>query len=193
VDKKNYYDQHGKSYITTSKDADLTFLYDRFLSFLPPPPCKIVDGGCGSGRDMFYFKSIGYEVEGFDSSEYMVHCASSICHTRVRKLSFEELEDISEFDGFWACASLLHVPRLLQTQAFASIWRALKPQGVCYCSYKNQAEDYVKDGRSFTCFTPQQLRNLINEHTNFSILDIWETLDASRTDVRWTNALLKKS
>jgi hypothetical protein len=58
------------------------------------------------------FAELGYEVVAFDASEKMVRLAHSRVGNRavVRFMRFGDVTWRSEFDGIWACASLLHVP-----------------------------------------------------------------------------------
>ncbi|MFW5485976.1 MAG: class I SAM-dependent methyltransferase, partial [Spirochaetaceae bacterium JB067] len=94
----SYYNRNSNGYIEQTKDADLSFLYKRFLPLLPPGG-TIIDGGCGSGRDLRYFRLRGYKAEGFDSSEKMATAASCYSGAKVRNMRFEDLDETDEYDG----------------------------------------------------------------------------------------------
>jgi 2-polyprenyl-3-methyl-5-hydroxy-6-metoxy-1,4-benzoquinol methylase len=83
--------------------------YRPFLALLKPG-ARILDAGCGSGRDLKAFSERGYQVVGLDASELMVRLAREHSDQQVHHLAFQEVTYKEEFDGIWACASLLHVP-----------------------------------------------------------------------------------
>lgn len=94
----------------------------------------ILDIGFGSGRDMRYFKSLGYEVEGIDPTISFVNNLKDefdVYHKRV-----EDITNINKYDGTWASASLLHVKREDLLDVFKRCFLALKQDGVMYASFK---------------------------------------------------------
>ena len=82
--------------------------YDNFLKLLPDD-ARILDAGCGSGRDAKKFTELGFAVSAFDASEEMVKHATQYAGIEVQQLRFDQLKYKGEFDGVWACASQLHV------------------------------------------------------------------------------------
>ena len=74
---------------------------------------RILDAGCGPGRDCAWFKERDFQVTGVDFSEGMLAEARrrvpdvEFIHADLRQLEFPS----GSFDGIWCCASLLHVPR----------------------------------------------------------------------------------
>jgi SAM-dependent methyltransferase len=188
----NYYDKHADSYISTTVSLDMSVQYSLFLPFLPQGG-SILDAGCGSGRDSLYFLEHGYKVEAFDISAAMVEHARALTGLTVRKLSFMELDYTSAFDGIWACASLLHVPRVELGFVFGLLHRALKPQGLLYCSFKDREEDFSTDERSFTCFTEQGFLAFLSELSLFELVQLSHSQDIreGRADERWLNLLVR--
>lgn len=87
-------------------------MQDRFLMLLPSNSL-ILDFGCGSGRDTRYFLDRGYRVEAVDGSEKLCEIAHRNTGIEVRHMLFSELDVENVYDGIWACASILHVPRAL--------------------------------------------------------------------------------
>ena len=75
-----------------------------------PAKARILDAGCGSGRDSLYFKNQGLEVVAFDASIEMVKISSQLLDSPTRHLTFQDIAFHDEFDGVWASASLLHTP-----------------------------------------------------------------------------------
>lgn len=188
----NYYNEHAPEYIESSIDVDLTHLYEVFLHYVPIGG-SILDAGCGSGRDLLYFKNLHYNSYGFDNSVEMVQRASLYSGCKVDQLGFEEIEYTDQFDAIWACASLLHVEKELLESVFIKLHRALHKGGVLYCSFKNREEDFSDGERNFTCFTEKGFEEFIERISLFSIETLFITEDArkERKGEMWMNAILR--
>jgi SAM-dependent methyltransferase len=193
VDSSSYYDTHGKKFVASTVDVDMGSLYRLLLSRLRPG-ARILDAGCGSGRDSLAFKNLGYRVEAFDLSAEMVRSTKALADVPVRRIGFEELDYDRRFDGIWASASLLHVPRQRMPAVFSLLAKALVDRGVLYCSYKNRQKDFSEDGRSFTCYTPASFETFVRSQGSFGLLELLETEDkrVGREGERWINAVLEK-
>ena len=130
-----FYDEHADEFYAGTVGADIGELYDAFLPLLPDG-ARILDAGCGSGRDSRAFLDRGYEVTAFDASAALVEKASALLGRPVRRLTFQEMDYTEAFEGVWACASLLHVPRAEFDAVLARLARALVPGGVAFLSFK---------------------------------------------------------
>lgn len=86
-------------------------IYSKFLHHVHSGG-HILDAGCGSGRDTKYFIDHGYQVTAIDGSKEMVSAASKLTGLTVQHLQFDEIYCQQEFDGIWACASVLHVKKI---------------------------------------------------------------------------------
>ncbi|AUX85973.1 SAM-dependent methyltransferase [Acinetobacter sp. ACNIH2] len=144
-----YYNQNADQFFDTTYQVDMTGLYQSFLRYLPEH-ASILDLGCGSGRDTLAFKNLGHQVEAIDYSEALVAKARQLTGLPVQLDSFYELSVQEKYEGIWACASLLHCEREKLSDVLDRILTALKPNGVCYISFKYGNQDREKDGRSFT-------------------------------------------
>ncbi len=193
TDSFHYYDTHAHQYVKTTVGVDMSDQYAMFLTLLAPGS-SILDAGCGSGRDSLVFKQKGFTVEAFDASEAMVENTCSLAQIPVRKLLFQEMDYINRFDGIWACASLLHVPKQELKAVFTLLAQALKPKGFLYCSFKNREEDFEKDGRVFTCFTPASMQKFIQGQDKFSLIEMKVSADGrvGREDEGWVNVVLQR-
>ena len=89
---------------------NITEVQDKFLEKLNPD-AYILDFGCGAGRDTKYFLSRGYQVDAIDGSEQLCRIASEYTGIKVRQMLFQELDEKEKYDGIWACASILHLPK----------------------------------------------------------------------------------
>jgi SAM-dependent methyltransferase len=115
----------------TSRQARLT----AFLAQLSPA-ASILELGCGAGGDTAEMLSRGFDVRPTDGSPEMAELASKHLGRPVETLLFHDLDEAETYDGVWANACLLHVPREQLAAVLSLIWRALKPDGVFYASYK---------------------------------------------------------
>jgi 2-polyprenyl-3-methyl-5-hydroxy-6-metoxy-1,4-benzoquinol methylase len=189
-----YYDTHADQYAAATSLLDMGELYERFLTLVPPEG-HILDAGCGAGRDSLVFLRRGYQVTAFDASAKLAHLASERIGVPVRVLRFQDFADEGPFDGVWACASLLHVPRREIGDVFFRLTRALRPGGVWYMSFKAGDGETVHGGRFFNDYTEALLRGVIDEHPLLRVIDMWRTQDVRperRGDV-WTNALVVRA
>ena len=188
----DYYNKHAEEFIALTFDVDMESLYQPFLAELPEG-ARILDVGCGSGRDTLAFKDKGYQVEAIDYSAELVKKAKELTGIEVRQQSFYELNESEKYDGIWACASLLHCDRDFLPEVMGHIFKALKPNGVCYMSFKYGNTDREKDGRSFTDLNEQQAHELLKQIDQALLLQQWITIDKRPDrDEEWLNVLWKK-
>jgi SAM-dependent methyltransferase len=130
-----FYRRNAEAYAKreiTSRHARLT----KFLALLPPGTA-ILELGCGAGGDSAEMLARGYDVTPTDGSPEMADVAARRLGHPVKTLLFHELDAIEAYDGVWANACLLHVPRDQLANVLALIHRALKQDGAFYASYKS--------------------------------------------------------
>lgn len=130
-----FYRRNAEAYAKreiTSRHARLA----RFLAVLPPG-AAILELGCGAGGDTAEMIARGYDVTPTDGSPEMAAVASRKLGRPVGTLLFHDLDAVEAYDGVWANACLLHVPRDQLADVLSLIHRALKPGGAFYASYKS--------------------------------------------------------
>ena len=111
IDKTlKYYNENAQSFASGTVSVKFTEVQDKFLEKLNPD-AYILDFGCGAGRDTKYFLSRGYQVDAVDGSEQLCRIASEYTGIKVRQKLFQELDEKEKYDGIWACASILHLPK----------------------------------------------------------------------------------
>ena len=100
----------------------------RLMAFLAqlPAGASILELGCGAGGDTAEMLARGFDVRPTDGSPEMADIASKHLGRTVKTLLFHELDEVEAYDGVWANACLLHVPRAGLADVLARIWRALK-------------------------------------------------------------------
>ncbi len=94
--------------------------------------CRILDIGCGSGRDSKYFAHKGYDVVAIDPSAKMCEQTRKFVQIPVYHMKAEDLCFSNEFDAVWACASLLHISKDMLEMVLRRIATALKGGGILY-------------------------------------------------------------
>ncbi len=188
-----YYENHANEFIESTFNVDMTSLYHEFEKYLTPG-CKILDLGCGSGRDSRYFSEKKYEVIAIDPSPTMCEKTKEITNIPVILGKAEDLEFDNEFDAVWACASLLHVPKEKQVETLGAIARSLKNKGIVYCSWKYGDFERVDNGRHFTDMNEEVINVIVRQIRELSVLKLWRTEDvrANKSFQQWLNVLLIK-
>ena len=187
-----YYNEHAQAFLDETLHVDMSALYDSFLPHLPEK-AHILDAGCGSGRDSREFLARGYRVTAFDASEKLAGLASRAIGHPVSVCTFDQVSEYQAYDGIWACASLLHLPSQQIPQALATLWRALKPGGVLYVSFKRGEGQREQNGRHFTDATETQLEIWASALPKIEKITGWQTADRRPgRDEYWLNGVLHK-
>lgn len=190
----DYYNKNSEEYFNSTLNVDMTNTYKEFLKLVPEGG-KILDLGCGSGRDSMNFIKLGYEVTAVDGSKELAKKASALLGKEVIASTFEELELKEKFHGIWACASLLHIKREDLKTVLNNLYNNLEDNGVFYMSFKYGEKEYVDDkNRYFNCFTDESIISFINENTKYNILGLYITEDklGRVNEVKWLNLICNK-
>ena len=188
----DYYNQNAQAFIDSSIDADVRDLYDKFLPDIPEGG-RILDAGCGAGRDTLAFRKLGYLVDAFDASEEMVKHSRSLTGVDVKLDTFMSFDSEADYDGIWACASLLHVPRSELASTIKKLFTHLKDGGHFYFSMKLGDGERRVNGRTFTDFSIENIADVIEDIDKIILRGFWITKDVrpARTD-QWINVILAK-
>lgn len=190
----DYYNKNSEEYFNSTLNVDMTNTYKEFLKLVPEGG-KILDLGCGSGRDSMNFIKLGYEVIAVDGAKKLAKRASVLLGKEVIVSTFEELELKEKFHGIWACASLLHIKREDLKTVLNNLYNNLDDNGVFYMSFKYGEKEYVDDkNRYFNCFTDESIISFINENTKYNILGLYITEDklGRVNEVKWVNLICNK-
>jgi SAM-dependent methyltransferase len=187
-----YYNENSDAFIANTADVDMGKLYEPFLEHVPTGG-RILDLGCGSGRDSKFFSNQFYDVVAIDASAKMVEATRSIVDADVLQLRFDEMDFADEFDGIWACASLLHIPEAELKNILEKCLQALRPPGSMFVSFKYGSTQRTKGGRLFTDLNEGKLMALLDTLKYGLVVSHWVTPDArpDRPDEKWLNAVIR--
>lgn len=188
-----YYQDNAAEFAENTLQVDMQTLYRPFLALLPAGG-RILDAGCGAGRDAKAFARLGHKVDAFDASSELAVIASGHCGFDVQCTTFTGFNNLHLYGGIWACASLLHVPASEMSATFCHLARMLAADGVFYVSFKYGAGDMERGGRFFTNCDERRLQEFLHD-SNLQVHSTWLTGDQreGRSDEQWLNALLVKA
>jgi len=152
-----HYDRLAEAYWNGTRDHDVTQNYAALLDAIEgDPPYSILDLGCGPGRDLRYFRSLGHDVVGLDGSTEFVAMARSYSECEVLQQDFLAMELLeSRFDGIFANASLFHVPSQELPRVLAELSKTLRSRGVLFCSNPRGNNEEGLSGDRYSCFFDQ--------------------------------------
>ena len=188
----SYYNKNAQVFFEGTAYVDMSENYKDFLAGLPQGG-KILDAGCGSGRDSRKFLEYGYDVVAMDGSVEMCRLASKFIGQDVLHKQFQEVDFKQMFDGIWAAASLLHVPSCEIEMVLCKLRDSLKEDGILHASFKYGDFEGERNGRYFNDLTQQVAEELFTR-VGFNVIKIWITGDVreGRQDEKWVNILVKK-
>ena len=133
-------------------------------------------------------------MDATDGSPEMCRIASEYTGLPVRQMYFEELSSIEEYDGIWACSSILHLPKDELTDVIRKMIFALKSNGTIYTSFKYGNFEGERGERYFTDFTEKTFAQYLEQFPGLRLKEYWVTADVrpGREDEKWLNVILKK-
>ena len=188
-----YYNRNAARFLEDTAGVEFTEIQNAFLNLLPEG-ARILDFGCGSGRDALKFLKRGYQVEATDGSEEMRRAAAELTGLAVRQMLFQELDEKEKYDGIWACSSILHLSKPELGDVLGRMTAALKINGVIYTSFKYGVFEGERNGRYFTDFTEETFTEFIKGMTGVTVEKMWITNDVrpGRGEEKWLNMILRK-
>ncbi len=196
------YDKISKDYAAINHQPE--FWLDEFNVFKKIlPGKKILDIGCGTGRDAILFTMHNYDYLGIDASAGMLKVAKTKApKARFKKANFYSLSgEYKNFDGFWASASLLHVPKNNVKAILESFRKTIKDNGAGFISLRprlNSIDEqvvphkrYKGAARFFAYYTKTEFKKLLND-SGFKVLKVTKKLERPENKI-WLCFFIKKS
>jgi SAM-dependent methyltransferase len=145
-----------------------------FLDHLPPG-ARILELGCGGGRDSAAMLVRGFDIDPTDGVAEIARQAEQRLGRAVRVMRFDELDAVEAYDAVWAHASLLHTPRTALPDVLARVFRALKPGGLHFANFKSgAAEGRDGFGRYFNYLSAEAARDAYLGAAPWELLSLTE-------------------
>ena len=130
------YNEHAAEFWEGTREHDVKQNIESLLRHIRgPSPFRILDLGCGPGRDLATFRALGHEPVGLEGSPALAAMARDHSGCEVWEQDFLVLKlPAGHFDGIFANASLFHVPCERLPQVLRELNLGLKPDGVLFSS-----------------------------------------------------------
>jgi len=188
----NYYESEAHTFFADTVDINVTGLLTPFTDLLPDG-ARVLDAGCGSGRDTLFFRQQGFRVDAFDASFALCGLASEYSGIQVTRQRIQEFEYQHMFNGIWCNAVLLHVPPNEMNAVMERLRNQLRVGGVLFVSFRRGDFEERKVGeRTFTYMDKTHLRPLIDE-AGMALDRLWITNDnRPDNDTEWVNAIARR-
>lgn len=175
---KEYYDLHASEWVRERSNLEYCLKeFGEFQKLLPAG--KVIDLGCGTGRDASLFVPKGYEYTGVDISSGMIEEAKKLfplAHFREMDLSSLDFPD-GTFDGIWSFGAYLHIPKDEILGAIREANRVLRHGGIGFITVKKGSfERYLGEGdakRYWSFYGKNQFADVLKEG-GFEVITSWE-------------------
>jgi len=188
----DYYEESAEDYYRKTFSLDpstfLTSIAERLK-----PGCSILDVGCGSGRDLLWFKNRGFEVVGFERSKSLAALARDNAGCKVIEEDFESY-DFSGlcFDAIIIVGSLVHLPYAEFQPRLENILLCLKSEGKVLLTIKQGTEQYEDDDRRvFYLWQDNDLRAILDD-IELKVLEFNRQKSMPRKEDIWLSYILEK-
>jgi SAM-dependent methyltransferase len=192
----SHYNQHAKSFWEGTRDHDVSQNRDALLQALNGAgPFRILDFGCGPGRDLKVFRDLGHEVIGLDGAEHFVELAQKYSGCEVWHQDFLKLNLPAQyFDGIFANAALFHVPSQELPRILKELWATLKPDGVLFSSNPRGENDEGWSGERYGCYHDwKRWRELVTAAGFTEINHYYRPAGLPREEQPWLASLWRKA
>ena len=181
-----YYEHNASAYAKRTRsrlDRDALQAFSHRVL----PQGRVLDAGCGSGRDLRELIQAGFQAEGVDFSPAMVEIARTYSSAPVACSDLQMLSLKREnLDGIWAHRVLIHLPPPSVQRVMGTFFAALKPGGILFTSIEEgqgTEEDRFDDpngpARRFYLYPSNEFASLLRQ-SGFQLLAQGKNLEASR-------------
>lgn len=189
-----WYQANAETYRARTHALVLDERRAEFLAMLPGAPPRILDAGCGSGRDTQAFLAAGADCLPMEPVPALADGVERLTGRPVLRQTFEDFTMTDTFDGIWAMASLVHVPRLRQAFVMTKLAAALRPGGVLFACWKAGAgERWEADGRFFCDVDEETADGLAKETGLLTTIVLRRGQDAGRRTTDWVEGYWRRT
>jgi len=191
----SHYNEHADSFWKGTRDHDVSQNRDALLKQLRGAgPFRLLDFGCGPGRDLRVFRDLGHEAIGLEGAERFVELARNYSGCAVWQQDFLKLDLPPEFfDGIFANASLFHVPSQELPRVLRDLWAALKTEGVLFSSNpRGENEEGWNDERYGVYYNLETWRNVVTAAGFGEITHYYRPPGVPREQQPWLASVWRK-
>lgn len=191
-----HYNDNAGSFFAGTIDHDVSQNIGALLGALATPAAAtILDLGCGPGRDLKTFSSLGHRAIGIDGAAQFVLMARQHSGCDVWQQDFLHLDlPAAQFDGIYANASLFHVPKVALPAVLRALHGALKPGGVLFSSNPRGANQEGWNGDRYGSYHDLDGWRAFLQDAGFVYLDhYYRPAGVPLAEQHWLASLWRKS
>ena len=188
-----FYEDNAEDFFRRSVDVGMPSAWRTFTALVKPGG-RVLEAGCGSGRDALVFHKAGFRVTATEGSPKLAALARQHTGLPIEVMTFDQMAWREAFDGIWACASLLHVRRADLPGVMGRLRDALVPGGAWWMSFKYGTEEREVDGRYFTDLNEAGAEALLAEVGGLELIamDVGGDSRPERAHERWLSILCRR-
>ena len=197
----SYYEKNASNLTQRYESANVTILHQILLKTFSPHS-KLLEIGCGSGRDASFMREQGYDITAIDGSEKMINEAKTIhpaleAHLFTMQLPHSLDLEANSFDGIYSIATLMHLTLEEIVLSIQKIYMLLKEKGKFLFSVSIERDDTDQNSqdphkRLFTSLSEEEWLRLCTNH-GFNPLHTEVTTDGlGRSGVVWLTCIVEK-
>ncbi|MDD5651278.1 MAG: class I SAM-dependent methyltransferase [Candidatus Nanoarchaeia archaeon] len=190
------YEKYAKEYAIHTSDKLIQFQLNHFISLLPKN-AKVLDAGCGSGRDSEYFAEEKLDVTAIDAVEALLKEAKkNIKNVKFSVMDMKNLKfNKGSFDGIWCMSSISDIKKNEVSDVFKNFSKVLKENGILYISVREGQDEKViekgffNDLPRFYAFYQQTEMEEILRNNKFKILS---SNTSNSNGINWVEIFAQK-
>ena len=200
VNTISYYEENAKSLISRYESADINEVQELLLQIFEPNS-KLLEIGCGSGRDASFMIKNNFDVIAIDGSKNMIEEAKKIHPELSEKLLHKTLPSNLDFnktfDGIYSIATLMHLSKIDLEKTISKIYDLLNQNGKFLMSVSLFRDDIDENGfddkgRYFLVLSFDKWISLL-ENIGFTILETQTNVDGlGRGGIEWLTLVAQK-
>lgn len=168
-------------------------LYDEMFKFTScfADGSKILDLGCGVGKEAYLFKTQGYDVTAIDGSSYWCQEINKRLKLNATCMDIRGIDYDSEFSGIWCNSVIQHISKPDAQVVFNKCYTALRQSGVFFVSFKDKYFPSPEDQRTYELYTNDEIIDMA-KNAGLKLFKKWDKQDSLGRDVVWNCYLFIK-